>query len=40
LIGLDADVPYGRLRSEQGIIPVEQPWETIGAFAGEYAATT
>jgi phthalate 4,5-dioxygenase len=37
-LGLDAAIPYDRVRSEQKIIPIEQPWQSVGAFAGEYAA--
>jgi phthalate 4,5-dioxygenase oxygenase subunit len=36
LIGLDPDMPYGRIRSEQKIIPIEVPWQSVGAYAGEY----
>jgi phthalate 4,5-dioxygenase oxygenase subunit len=35
-IGLDATLPYGRIRSEQKIVPVDQPWQSVGAYAGEY----
>jgi phthalate 4,5-dioxygenase oxygenase subunit len=36
-IGLDVPVRYDRMRSEQRIIPIGTPWQTVGAFAGEYA---
>jgi hypothetical protein len=36
-IGLHTAVPYERMRSEQRVIPLESPWQTVGAFAGEYA---
>jgi phthalate 4,5-dioxygenase len=36
LIGLDPNLPYGKIRSEQLIIPITQPWQTVGAYAGEY----
>lgn len=36
LIGLDPDLPYERIRTEQLIIPIDQPWQTVGAYAGEY----
>jgi hypothetical protein len=35
-IGLDPSIPYDRIRSEQKIIPIAQPWQSVGAFAGEY----
>jgi phthalate 4,5-dioxygenase oxygenase subunit len=34
-IGLHVAVPYERMRSEQRIIPIESPWQSVGAFAGE-----
>jgi hypothetical protein len=37
LIGQDPSIPCGRLRSEQKIIPIDEPWQQVGAFAGEYA---
>jgi phthalate 4,5-dioxygenase len=36
LIGLDPNLPYDKIRSEQLIIPITQPWQTVGAYAGEY----
>ncbi len=36
LIGLDPDIAYGKIRTEQLIIPIEQPWQTVGNYAGEY----
>lgn len=36
LIGLDPDLPYDKIRTEQLIIPIDQPWQTVGAYAGEY----
>ena len=36
-IGTERDIPYPLLRSEQRVIPINEPWQTIGAFAGEYA---
>jgi phthalate 4,5-dioxygenase oxygenase subunit len=36
LIGHEASIPYGRLRSEQKIIPIDEPWQQVGAFAGEF----
>jgi phthalate 4,5-dioxygenase len=38
LIGRDPAIPHGRIRSEQKIIPVDRPWQTVGAYAGEYPA--
>jgi len=35
-IGTSGDVDYPRLRSEQRVIAIEEPWQKIGAFAGEY----
>jgi phthalate 4,5-dioxygenase oxygenase subunit len=39
LIGQEAAIPFDRLRSEQKIIPIDAPWQSVGAYAGEYAAT-
>src|ERR1700733_13517363 len=39
LVGQDAPIAYERLASEQRLIPIDQPWQTVGAHAGEYAAT-
>jgi phthalate 4,5-dioxygenase oxygenase subunit len=36
LIGLDPNLAYEKIRSEQLIIPITQPWQTVGAYAGEY----
>jgi len=38
LIGLDPDLPYERIRTEQLIVPIDQPWQSVGAYAGEYTA--
>ena len=38
LIGHDPSIPYERLRSEQKVIPIDAPWQQVGAYAGEYAA--
>jgi hypothetical protein len=35
-IGLERDLPYGRIRSEQKVIPKDQPWQSVGAFADEF----
>jgi hypothetical protein len=37
LIGLDPNTPYGKIRTEQLIVPIDQPWQSVGAYAGEYA---
>jgi phthalate 4,5-dioxygenase len=34
LVGTGVD--YSKVRSEQLIIPATQPWQTVGAYAGEY----
>jgi phthalate 4,5-dioxygenase len=39
-IGLHVSVPWTKLRSEQRIIPNDQPWQSVGVFAGEYAPKT
>jgi phthalate 4,5-dioxygenase oxygenase subunit len=36
LIGLTPGMPYGKIRSEQLVVPVDQPWQSVGAYAGEY----
>ena len=36
-IGVDGSVDYPHLRSEQRVIGIDEPWQQIGAFAGEYA---
>jgi len=36
-IGIDPSIPYDRIRSEQKIVPIDQPWQAVGAFGGEYA---
>ena len=40
LIGLDPSIPYDRIRTEQLIVPIDQPWQSVGAYAGEYAPKT
>jgi phthalate 4,5-dioxygenase oxygenase subunit len=39
-MGIDAAFPYGTIRSEQKVIPIDQPWQTVGAYAGEYRPVT
>lgn len=34
-VGLAEPVPYERLRAQEKIIPLDVPWQTVGAFAGE-----
>jgi phthalate 4,5-dioxygenase oxygenase subunit len=36
-IGADPGIDYPHLRSEQRIIGIDEPWQVVGAFAGEYA---
>jgi phthalate 4,5-dioxygenase len=38
LVGHDPAIPYHKLASEQRVIPIGTPWQTVGAHAGEYAA--
>lgn len=37
-IGLRDTVPYQRLRAEDRIVPLDSPWQAVGAFADEYVA--
>jgi phthalate 4,5-dioxygenase len=39
LVGQDQPIAYERLASEQRLIPIDQPWQSVGAHAGEFAAT-
>jgi phthalate 4,5-dioxygenase len=39
LVGQDGPIPYERLASEQRVIPIGQPWQSVGAHAGEFVAT-
>jgi phthalate 4,5-dioxygenase oxygenase subunit len=39
-LGLDAPFAYGQLRAEERIIPKDQPWQVVGAFAGEPTEAT
>jgi hypothetical protein len=36
LIGLDPALPHDRIRSEQLVVPIDRPWQSVGAYAGEY----
>jgi phthalate 4,5-dioxygenase len=38
LVGQDASIPFGAIRSEQRTIGIDEPWQQVGAFAGEFAA--
>jgi phthalate 4,5-dioxygenase oxygenase subunit len=39
LIGQDATFPYDRLRGDQRLIPIGEPWQSVGSYDGETAAT-
>jgi phthalate 4,5-dioxygenase oxygenase subunit len=39
-IGTEAGIDYPHLRSEQRLIDVAAPWQSVGAFAGEYTMLT
>ncbi|MFN0070613.1 MAG: Rieske 2Fe-2S domain-containing protein [Chloroflexota bacterium] len=34
-VGLERTVPFTKLKGEERIIPLETPWQVVGAFAGE-----
>ncbi|HXP94975.1 MAG TPA: Rieske 2Fe-2S domain-containing protein [Candidatus Binatia bacterium] len=36
LIGQDPSIPYDRIGSEQRLVPIDEPWQSVGAHAGEY----
>jgi len=36
IVGRNPDIRYDRVRSEQKIIPIDQPWESVAAYAGEH----
>ena len=36
LIGQDPSIPYAHIGSEQRLVPIDQPWQSVGAHAGEY----
>jgi len=38
LIGHDPAIAFGAMASEQRVIPIDTPWQSVGAHAGEYAA--
>lgn len=37
-LGLERPFPYERVRAEEKIVPLDVPWQTIGAYAGEPTA--
>ena len=37
LIGLDPNLQYDKIRSEQLVVSIDRPWQSVGAYAGEYA---
>jgi phthalate 4,5-dioxygenase oxygenase subunit len=39
-LGLERPFPYARLGAEERIIPIDAPWQTVGAFAGEPTEST
>jgi len=39
-MGIDPAISYSTIRSEQKVIPIDQPWQTVGAYAGEYSPAT
>jgi phthalate 4,5-dioxygenase oxygenase subunit len=34
-LGLDPAIPYDRLATDERIVPIDTPWQAVGAFAGE-----
>jgi phthalate 4,5-dioxygenase oxygenase subunit len=34
-LGLDPSIPYDRLGSDARVVPIDMPWQAVGAFAGE-----
>jgi len=37
VLGQGAHVPYERIRSEQKVIPIDAPWQSVGAYGDEFA---
>lgn len=35
-LGLGTAIAYETMRSEQAVIPIDRPWQSVGAYAGEY----
>ncbi|HEY0395122.1 MAG TPA: Rieske 2Fe-2S domain-containing protein [Candidatus Elarobacter sp.] len=33
LLGHDAEIPWARLRGDQAVIPVAEPWQNVGSYA-------
>ena len=38
LVGQDVPIPYGRLRGDQRIIPIGEPWQSVGAYTAEHVS--
>jgi phthalate 4,5-dioxygenase oxygenase subunit len=34
-LGLDPTIPYGRIATDERIVPLDTPWQAVAAFAGE-----
>ena len=34
-LGLDPAIPYRRIATDERLVPIDTPWETVAAFAGE-----
>ncbi len=34
-LGLDPAIPYERIATDERLIPIDTPWQVVGAFAGE-----
>ncbi|MDB5070528.1 MAG: MarR family transcriptional regulator [Candidatus Eremiobacteraeota bacterium] len=39
LLGQDTPIPYERLRGDQQVIPIGEPWQSVGAYGEPNAAT-
>jgi len=38
LVGQESPIAYERMASEQRVIPIDEPWQSVGAHAGEFSA--
>jgi len=38
LLGHDAQFPFERLRGDQAVIPIDTPWQSVGAYATDLAS--
>ncbi len=38
-LGLDPAIPYDRIAADERVVPIETPWQAVGAFAGEDVPT-